>query len=140
MRRFLTAALVLCALAVVFIDLQAAEESAGAVVPINVRIQCDGEDVSEWSVVPDTARLSKSGGDTANFRLVGSPTVETVQVEPKGDDEWPFVDDPPAFGRGNNASTGTIRSDIATGSYRYNLVVTCGSTRVVLDPKMDIDP
>ena len=140
MRRFLTAALVLCAVAVVFIDAQAAEESTAAVVPINVRIGCNGEDVGEFSINNQSARLSKSAGDTANFRLLGNSDVDTVTVEPKEDVEWPFDDAPPSFGGGRDSGTGAIRSDIAPGSYGYNLIVTCGTTRDVIDPKMDIDP
>lgn len=140
MRRFLTAAIVLCALAAFLIDAKAAEEPAAAVIPINVRIGCNGEDVGDFSINNQSARLSKSAGDTAMFRLLGGSDVTSVTVEPKEGVEWPFVDAPPSFGERGDQGTGAIRADIAPGSYGYNLIVTCGSTRDVIDPKMDIDP
>jgi len=140
MRRFLTAALVLFALAALFIDTPAAEESTARVVPINVRIRCNGEDVGEFSINNQATRLSKAAGDTAMFGLLGGSDVDTVTVEPKQDVDWPFEGAPPSFGSRGNRGTGAIRSDIAPGSYGYNLIVTCGSAADVIDPRMDIDP
>jgi len=145
MRRFLTATLVLCAAAALFIDAQAAAESAAAVIPINVRITCNGENVGVVTINGVTlnpnqsTRLSKSAGDTAMFSLLGGSDVTTVTVEPKEDVAWPFVDAPPTFGSRGNRGTGVISPD-ASGPYGYNFLVTCGSTDRTIDPKMDIVP
>lgn len=147
MRRFLTAALVVCAAAALFLDAQAAAESAAAVIPINVRIKCDGEAVGEVTingrVLVDnnlSTRLSKSAGDTAMFTLLGGSDVTTVTVAPKEGVAWPFVDAPPTFGSRGDRGTGAISADAATTIYGYNFLVTCGSTPRVIDPKMDIVP
>jgi len=152
MRRFLTAALVICAAAALFMDAHAAEESAAAAVQtnINVRITCNGEALGDFSINGQSAalsrahstELSKSRGDTATFILVGGGRsgVNTVAVEPKEGVAWPFVGARPTFGSRGNRGTGAIDPNIALGSYGYNFVVTCGSTRVEIDPKMDIVP
>ena len=140
MRRLLTAALVLGAFAIVFIDAPAAEEStAAAVVQINVRIGCNGEAVGEFTINNQSATLSKRAGDTAMFSLLGGSDVDSVTVRPKADVAWPFADAPPTFSRGNDRGTGSILADIAPGIYGYDLLVTCGSTEDVIDPNMDID-
>ena len=142
MRRFLTAALVFCVVAIVFVGAPAAEESGGQrVIPINVRISCSGESTFNGQpLTPNSSvRLSKSGGDTVNFSLVSNSDVDTVTVEPKEGQAWPFTDAPPSFGRGRDRGTGSIRADIGPGSYAYSIVFNCGGTRTVIDPKMDID-
>ncbi len=111
-----------------------------AVVPIQVRIGCDGDTVGEFYINSQTARLSKSGGDTARFSLLGASDVTEVQVRPKAGVAWPFVDAPPSFGRGRDASTGAIVADIEPATYGYDLVVTCGGAERVIDPNMDIRP
>jgi hypothetical protein len=141
MRRFLIAGVLALGLVVLFIEVQAAEQPIASVVPINVTIGCNGEDVGEFSVNPNTARLSKSAGDTANFILTGGSDVDSVQIQPKTNHEWPFEGDPPSFGKGGrNRVSNPIRADIEPGSYGYDLIVICGSTSTPLDPRMDIDP
>ena len=145
MRRFLMTTLAALAFAALFAAMPAAEEhtettAAARVVPIQVRIKCNGENVGEFTINNQAARLSKSAGDTANFQLLGDSDVTSVTLGPKPGVEWPFVDVPPTFGRGNDKGSGAIRADIPVGSYGYNLYVTCGGVRDEIDPKMDIDP
>ncbi len=141
MRRLVIAVLVLSAGVLLLVNAWASAggASAQAVVPINVRIGCNGEEVGEFFINNQTAQLSKVAGDTARFSLLGNSDVTTVQVQPKEDVRWPFVDDPPEFGSGNDAGTGAIASDVQPGIYGYDLVVTCGTTPDVIDPNMDID-
>jgi hypothetical protein len=141
MRRFFIAGVLALGLAALFIEVQAAEQPPARVVPINVTIGCNGEDVGDFRINPMTARLSKSAGDTANFMLTGGSDVDDVQLQPKQDVAWPFDGAPPSFGKGGrNRVSNPIRADIGPGSYGYNLIVTCGSTPDVIDPRMDIDP
>lgn len=142
MRRSLTLLLLLAAtLGLAGLELLPSTGAATlAVVPVNVRIGCDGENVGEFFISSQTAVLHRSEGDTARFQLLGGSDVETVQVQPKPDVEWPFVDAPPVFGRGNDAGTGAIRTDVADAVYGYNLVVTCGVDPDTIDPNMDIKP
>ena len=143
MRRFLTAALVLCAAAAMFMDAQAAQQSK----LIQVRITCNGGAIGDFSIneLPEaqsrahSTELSKSAGGTADFILVGTSSVDTVTVVPKGG-AWPFAGDSLEFGRGCNRSTGAINPNIELGSYAYDLIVTCNGISVGVDPKMDIVP
>lgn len=142
MRRLLILLVVLCASAIVLIDLPATASAGSmpAVVPINVRIGCNGENVGEFTINAQSAALSKGAGDTARFSLLGNSDVTSVQVQAKEGVRWPFVEEPPSFGRGNDAGTGTIAADADPGEYGYNLVVTCGDSVDVIDPVMDIKP
>jgi len=150
MRRFLTAALVICAAAALFIDAQAAEESAAAVKQIRVRISCNGDALGDFSINDKSAadsrahstELSKSGGDTAMFILIGNTNVDLVEVEPKEGFAWPFVGAGLTFGSGNRnrRGTGAIAPNIELGIYAYDMFVTCEGRRIGVDPKMDIVP
>lgn len=113
---------------------------AAAVVPINVRIQCNGEAVGEVNINPYTATLSKRADDRARFMLLGGSDVDTVTVQPKTNVRWPFLGEPPTFGSGSEATTEAIAPDATPGEYGYDLVVLCGLEPDVIDPKMDIDP
>jgi hypothetical protein len=139
MKRFAAGALALVAVAAI-LPHATAEESAQRAVPINVRIQCNGEAIGEVEINPYTATLSRASNDVARFQLVGGSDVSSAQVRPKEGQAWPFQGEPPTFGQGRNATTQSIRADIANGRYGYDLIVTCGSEPDVVDPNMDIDP
>ncbi|NKB88946.1 MAG: hypothetical protein GKS06_12075 [Acidobacteria bacterium] len=140
MRRIITAVFVLGALALLLWPAPELEAVSQQSVPVNVRIQCNGETVGDVDIQPYTAVLRRGQNATARFRLLGNSDVSTVTVRPKEGVEWPFDGNPPSFGQGNDASTGAIRSDVADDVYGYDFIVTCGTDPDTVDPNMDIRP